>query len=142
MADTMQFDLVSPERRLASLAATEVQIPGADGDMTAMQGHAPTITTLRPGLLRVVHAGGTDEYVVSGGFAEITADALSVLAEEALPRSEMTQDVLDRMMSAAQDRLAKAREAAQTESGLVDDAVKLIADMVAVGSQIGLAPRQ
>jgi F-type H+-transporting ATPase subunit epsilon len=50
---TMQFDLVSPERRLASLQASEVQIPGADGDMVAMPGHAPVITTLRPGILRV-----------------------------------------------------------------------------------------
>jgi len=69
----VQFDLVSPERRLASVEASEVQIPGADGDMTAMAGHAPTITTLRPGLLRVVHSGGADEYVVSGGFAEMRA---------------------------------------------------------------------
>ena len=45
---TMQFDLVSPERSLASLDVTAVQIPGADGDMTAMADHAPTITTLRP----------------------------------------------------------------------------------------------
>ncbi|MDO7732626.1 MAG: F0F1 ATP synthase subunit epsilon, partial [Paracoccaceae bacterium] len=49
MAAAVQFDLVSPERRLASVQAVEVQIPGADGDMTAMEGHAPTITTLRPG---------------------------------------------------------------------------------------------
>ena len=63
-----------------------MQIPGADGDMTAMADHAPTITTLRPGVLRV-HAGGTDEYVVSGGFAEITATGVSVLAEQALPQA-------------------------------------------------------
>jgi F-type H+-transporting ATPase subunit epsilon len=69
----VQFDLVAPERRLASIQASAVQIPGADGDMTAMEGHAPTITTLRPGILRVTHAGGTDEYAVSGGFAEIGA---------------------------------------------------------------------
>ena len=58
MAGTLQFDLVSPERRLASVAASEVQIPGADGDLTAMEGHAPTITTLRPGVLRVIAAEG------------------------------------------------------------------------------------
>ncbi len=51
MANTLQFDLVSPERKLASVQATEVQIPGADGDLTAMEGHAATITTLRPGIL-------------------------------------------------------------------------------------------
>ena len=59
MANTLQFDLVSPERRLASLEVTEVQLPGADGDMTAMADHAPTITTLRPGLLQVNGPEGT-----------------------------------------------------------------------------------
>lgn len=98
MADTVKFDLVSPERKLASVDAREVQIPGAEGDMTAMAGHAPTITTLRPGLLRVVHAGGTDEYLVSGGFADISAASVSVLAEEALPKAELTQAGLDRLI--------------------------------------------
>ena len=69
MANTMQFDLVSPERSLASLSATAVQIPGADGDMTAMPDHAPTITTLRPGLLKVEAPEGSSEYLVTGGFA-------------------------------------------------------------------------
>ena len=49
MAETMQFDLVSPERQLASLAADAVGIPGAEGDLTAMADHAPFLTTLRPG---------------------------------------------------------------------------------------------
>lgn len=126
MADTVQFDLVAPERRLASVAAREVQIPGADGDMTAMAGHAPTITTLRPGILRVVHDGGTDEYLVSGGFADIGAGAISVLAEEALPRDEVDAGVIERL-------LATLREGAQ------DDAtVKAIADLQAAGAGIGV----
>lgn len=142
MADHLQFDLVSPERRLASVEASEVQIPGADGDMTAMAGHAPTITTLRPGVLRVVHSKGTDEFVVIGGFAEITATSVSVLAESALPRGEMSQDVYDTMMKDAHAELKKARETFDNEPGPVDDAAKLIADMVAVGGHIGLDPKQ
>jgi F-type H+-transporting ATPase subunit epsilon len=134
----VQFDLVSPERRLASVEATEVQIPGADGDMTAMANHAPTITTLRPGVLRVLHAGGTDEYVVSGGFAEITATTVSVLAEQALPRAEMTQEVFDEMLSEAKEAYNSAKEAFKNEPGPVDDAAKLLADMVAIGGHIGL----
>ena len=133
----VQFDLVSPERRLSSVEASEVRIPGADGDMTAMEGHAPTITTLRPGVLTVVHAGGTDEYVVSGGFAEITASGVSVLAEQALPRAEVTQEVLDGMIAAARDAHAKVSEFVN-EPGPVDDAAKLISDMVAMGGEIGL----
>ena len=135
----VQFDLVSPERLLASVEASEVQIPGADGDMTAMEGHAPTITTLRPGVLRVVHSGGTDEYVVSGGFAEITAKGVSVLAEQALPRAEMTQDVFDAMIADAKAAMKSAEEVFKNEPGPVDDAAKLISDMVAMGGHIGLS---
>ncbi|MCO4848785.1 MAG: F0F1 ATP synthase subunit epsilon [Yoonia sp.] len=135
----VQFDLVSPERLLASVGASEVQIPGADGDMTAMEGHAPTITTLRPGVLRVVHSGGTDEYVVSGGFAEITATGVSVLAEQALPRGEMTQEVFDTMIADAKAALKSAEEVFKNEPGPVDDAAKLISDMVAMGGHIGLS---
>ena len=99
MADTMQFDLVSPERLLASVEATEVQIPGSEGDMTAMADHAATITTLRPGILRVVTSGGTQEYLVTGGFAEINAAGTSVLAEQAMPRDEVTQDVMNDLLA-------------------------------------------
>jgi F-type H+-transporting ATPase subunit epsilon len=132
MAGTVQFDLVAPERRLASLVATEVQIPGADGDMTAMADHAPTITTLRPGILRVVASTGIQEFVVSGGFAEISAASVSVLAEQALPKAEVTQAVFDKMLDEA--------KASQAKSG-GDDAAKVVADMAAVGAALGFTAR-
>lgn len=140
MAETLQFDLVSPERRLASVEATEVAIPGAEGDMTVMPDHAPVISGLRPGLLRVVAAGETQEYLVSGGFAEINATGVTVLAEKALPRSEVTQDDFSAMLAEAR----AAHDAAQggdfkNEPGPVDDAAKLLADMVALGGEIGLS---
>ncbi len=130
MADAIQFDLVSPERRLSSLSAREVQIPGSDGDLTAMAGHVPTITTLRPGILRVIHAGGTDDFVVSGGFAEITATGVSVLAEQALPRAELTGDVYARLVEEARAALATAQ--ASGDSGRMDDASKFLADVTAL----------
>jgi F-type H+-transporting ATPase subunit epsilon len=130
MAGTVQFDLVSPERRLASVKASEVQLPGADGDMTAMADHAPTITTLRPGLLRVVHDKGTDEYVIFGGFAEISPTSVSVLAESALPRAEVNQAMLDGVLAAA-----------KTATGQADDIAKTVADIVAVGEQVGISVR-
>jgi F-type H+-transporting ATPase subunit epsilon len=133
----MQFDLVSPERRVASLEVTSVQIPGADGDMTAMPGHAPLITTLRPGILRVESTGGTQEYVVTGGFAEI-GENLSVLAERALPRQEMTQETFDAIIEEARAALNNAKEVFVNEPGPVDDAAKLLSDMVAMGGDIGL----
>ncbi len=125
----VQFDLVSPERRLASVQATEVQIPGAEGDLTAMEGHAPTITTLRPGILKAVGAAGTKSYVVTGGFAEITATGVSVLAERAVPVEEATPALMESL-------LADVR-AANAGSDDRDAADKAVADMMAARSAIG-----
>ena len=127
MADAMQFDLVSPERRLASLTAREVQIPGSDGDMTAMPGHVPTITTLRPGVLRVVHTGGAEEFVVSGGFAEVTATSVSVLAEQAVPRAQLSAELHARMVEEAQAAVAAAQG-----SPRADELAKTLADVQAL----------
>jgi len=127
MAGTMQFDLVSPERRLASVAATEVQIPGADGDMTAMPGHTPTITTLRPGLLRAVSAQGAKAFVVTGGFAEITATGVSVLAERAIPTEEATAAVMDALVAEV-----------RAQGGEKDLSDKLVSDMQALRAAIGV----
>ncbi len=137
MADTMQFDLVSPERSLASLQATAVQIPGAEGDMTAMPLHAPTITTLRPGVLRVESPAGNSEYLVTGGFAEITGDALSVLAERAMPMDEVTRAHLDELIEEARQMYKTAQDADQPH-GLVEDAAKLLADMEALGTHMAI----
>ncbi len=130
MASTVQFDLVSPERRLASYPATEVQIPGALGDLTAMEGHAATITSLRPGLLKVVSAAGMKAYVVTGGFAEISATGVSVLAEQAMPLDEMTAAQLDALV-------ADACEAAAANSDK-DSADKAVADLYEMRAQAGI----
>lgn len=129
MAGAVQFDLVSPERRLASFAATEVQIPGATGDMTAMEGHAATITSLRPGILRVTGGEGTKAYVVTGGFAEISATGVSVLAEQAVPLDELTPTALDALV-------ADACEAAAVNSDK-DAADKAVADLLAMKAAAG-----
>ncbi|WP_432450553.1 F0F1 ATP synthase subunit epsilon [Aliiroseovarius marinus] len=133
MADTMQFDLVSPERSLASLQATSVQLPGADGDLTAMPNHAPTITTLRPGIVRVSSPEGDAEFAVTGGFAEVSANGTSVLAERALPTSEVTQDVLDSFVSDA----AAASENATAEN--LDELAKRTVDIAAMAADLGLS---
>ncbi len=119
----MQFDLVSPERSLASFAATSVLIPGAEGDMTVMADHAPTITTLRPGVMEVVAGSETHLYIVTGGFAEIGASGVSVLAEEAMPKADATAAMLDEKVQVAKDA------AAQASSETVDAAQKLVADL-------------
>ena len=130
MAETMQFDLVSPERKLASFAASEVQIPGSEGDMTAMPLHMPVITTLRPGIVRAKGPQGEQEFVVSGGFAEITATSLSVLAERAMARSEVTAEFLD--------ELTQEMNANETTPEMLDVTAKAAADLAALRTEIGL----
>lgn len=124
MAGNLQFDLVSPERKLASVQASEVMIPGADGDMTAMEGHAPTITTLRPGILRAVTGEGVKSFVVTGGFAEIAASSVTVLAEAAVPVDEMTPAVMEQLIADASVATAVAVDK--------DAADKAMADLVAL----------
>ena len=128
MAGTVQFDLVSPERRLASVKASEVQIAGADGDLTAMEGHALTITTLRPGILKAVSSEGTKAYVVTGGFAEISASGVSVLAERAVAMEDMTPALMDQMIADASEATAVASDK--------DAADKAMADLVALRAAV------
>ena len=71
MADALTFELVSPERKLASAEADAVTIPGMDGDLTAMADHAPFLTTLRPGMLVVRKGAEETRFAVTGGFADI-----------------------------------------------------------------------
>lgn len=117
MADTLQFELVSPERRLVSMAAERVQIPGMEGELTAMPNHAPFLTTLRPGILRATAAGEVAEYVVSGGFAEISPESVSVLAEQAVPRSEAGADFVGDLLTEAE----RLRESVAPEGQMAAD---------------------
>ena len=137
MAAKMQFDLVSPERRLASMAVDAVQIPGADGDLTAMADHAPLITTLRPGVLRVDGAKGGAEsaYFITGGFADVAGPAITVLAEQAMPASEVTADVMDGFINQARAAYDKLRDVDASQTG-VDAAAKLVADLELVKAQL------
>lgn len=122
MAGELQFDLVSPERKLASVSVTEVQIPAAAGDMTAMAGHVPTITTLRPGILRAVTAQGVKSFIVTGGFADISAANVTVLAERAVPVEEATGTILDEMVAEARSlaEIALDADKAVAEKNLSD----------------------
>mgnify|MGYP000207982395 FL=1 len=143
MADTMQFDLVSPERNLLSVPVREVRLPGTEGDLTAMPGHAPAIVNLRPGIVTLVTADGAEtEFAVTGGFVEINNESVSLLAERGHPRAEMTQDVFNDMMMQAQRRVKVARDKDSAAEEVVAAAVKLLADMEALGTHIGLDPKQ
>lgn len=132
MADTLQLDLASPERRLASVQTPAVQIPGSDGDMTAMPGHAPTITTLRPGILIIEGVGGaeTQTYLVTGGFADVADQTATILAEFAVPVADVTNEMWDTMIFEA---TAKRDAASDTT---LDAEAKKLADLQAARDAI------
>lgn len=130
MADTMQFDLVSPERSLASLQAAEVQIPGAEGDMTILPDHAPVLTTLRPGVVKVSGPDGDADYVVTGGFVEISSEGVSVLAEQAHLGSDVKKEDLEGALTFAHEQAEKAGDEDKSAADkLVADMVQLVEDM-------------
>lgn len=114
MADTMQFDLVSPEKKLASVQATMVELPGMDGDMAAMPDHSPVITTLRPGVIRVHADGNVTEYAVTGGFAEIAATGTTVLAEQAMAKDGVDRGMLEALAKEAEEGLEGADDLTRT----------------------------
>ena len=110
MADKISFDLVSPEQLLLSEAAEMVTIPGREGDMGVMPGHAPLISTLRPGTITVTGGpNGEERFFVAGGFAEVTAEKLTVLAEEAVPFAELDSAAIELRVTAAQELVASAK---------------------------------
>ncbi len=105
MADPISFELVSPEKLLLSEDVEMVVVPGAEGDFGVLIGHAPMISTLRPGVIRTYAGDNVDKRIfVAGGFAEVTGERCTVLAEEA-----MSVDDIDAAM--ADERIAAAREA-------------------------------
>ncbi|HLH97667.1 MAG TPA: F0F1 ATP synthase subunit epsilon [Xanthobacteraceae bacterium] len=91
---TFHFDLVSPEKLLFAGEAVQVDLPGAEGDLGVLAGHAPLITTLRPGILVIHREDGDLRVVVNGGFAEVGPSALTVLADMAVPLEEFDRAVL------------------------------------------------
>ena len=91
---TFHFDLVSPEKLLFSGEVNQVDVPGSDGDFGVLAGHAPLVTTLRPGILVIHGQAGAQRIVVHGGFAEVGANGLTVLADVAVPEEEFDRAVL------------------------------------------------
>ncbi|SMH58231.1 F0F1 ATP synthase subunit epsilon [Azospirillum agricola] len=90
MADKVEFELVSPEKLLKSLPVDMVVVPGTEGDFGVLAGHAPLISTVRPGVIDVYEGERiVDRVFVAGGFAEVTETRCTVLAEEAVALSDL-----------------------------------------------------
>ncbi len=107
----LHFELVSPERLLLSDEVAQVVIPGTEGEMTVLPGHAPVLSTLKPGVISVVRdAGGQPERIfVRGGFAEINPKGLIVLAELAVPMAEVDAALLAQQVKDAEEDVVDAK---------------------------------
>jgi F-type H+-transporting ATPase subunit epsilon len=111
MAQTFHFELVSPERQLVSADIAEAIIPGQEGDLAALPLHAPLITQLRPGILTIPKLNGAEaKYFLRGGFADVGPDVTVVLAEYAIPLSELTAAQLTDEIAAAQQVFDEAHD--------------------------------
>lgn len=110
MAENFTFELVSPERLLLSETASEVILPGTDGEMTVMPNHAPVMTTIKPGIVQVKSAEGkTDRYVVFGGFADILPEGCTLLAESAVHVDDIDHNDLAARIQDTREDLADAK---------------------------------
>ena len=112
MADPFQFELVSPERLLMSEPVDQVVVPGSEGQFTVMKGHAPFMTTLRPGVIDIVRGNSTTRVFVRGGFADANAAGLTILAEMAIPVADIDPGQLDQEVKNAQEDVADATDGA------------------------------
>ncbi|MEO4043800.1 F0F1 ATP synthase subunit epsilon [Hoeflea sp. CAU 1731] len=110
MADSFNFELVSPEQLLLSEAVSQVIIPGTDGEMTVMAHHAPTMTTIKPGIVSVTTDSGENQrYVVFGGFADILLDGCTLLAESAVRVEDIDNEALKQRIQDTREDLADAK---------------------------------
>ena len=123
----VNFRLVMPERELLATEADMVVVPGSEGDFGVLHGHAPLISTVRPGVLEVIQDNKVDKrFIVVGGFAEVTPERCTVLADEAVPFEEVTPEQLAERERAAERDLADAatdgeRAAAQKAIAVAKD---------------------
>ena len=110
MAGTFKFELVSPERVLISVDADQVMVPGIEGDFTVFAGHAPLVSALRPGLLEVTSVGAKKQIFVKSGFADVNAEALTVLADTAFDVAETSGSQITEEIRIAEADLEAAKD--------------------------------
>ncbi|MGZ8324620.1 MAG: F0F1 ATP synthase subunit epsilon [Rhodoplanes sp.] len=107
---TFHFELVSPERLMFSGEVTQVDVPGEEGDFGVLAGHAPMVATIRPGVL-TIHSDQTAPVmiVVRGGFAEVSASGVTVLAQEVVPVDEIEPHTIHQAIKDAEEDVADAK---------------------------------
>src|ERR1035437_9819814 len=109
MAEPFQFELVSPEQLLMSEPVDQVVVPGSEGYFTVLKGHAPFMSTLKPGIIEVLRAGQTDRIFVRGGFADVNVGGLTILAEQAIPLAAGDPAIRAKDVREAEEAVADAK---------------------------------
>jgi F-type H+-transporting ATPase subunit epsilon len=133
MPEQLLFELVSPEKLLVSKPVAMVTVPGGEGDYGVLVGHAPLITTVRPGVIDIYEANDntvSERIFVAGGFAETTAERCTVLAEEAVPVADLNRGLLEETIKTLSEDVISAAnpaEAASLEAKLTVAKAKLAA---------------
>ena len=115
MADKLHFSLVSPERELYSGEVDQVDAPGTEGMFGVLPNHAPFMTTLRPGAVTIINGADRTRIFVRGGFADVTPQGLTILAETAIDLKDVKAEDAARQLKDAREDLAAAKEAHEKE---------------------------
>ncbi len=113
MAEKLHFALVSPERELFNGRVDHVVVPGSEGEFGVMPNHAPVMSVIKPGALKVIDDGAERRIFVNGGFADVTPEGLTVLAEEAVDLADVDAAQVEQELKNAQEDL---RDASSEES--------------------------
>lgn len=108
MADKLHFALVSPERELFNGEVDHVVVPGSEGEFGVSPNHAPVMAVIKPGALKVMSDGATRKIFVNGGFADVTPEGLTVLAEEAIDLADVDPSKLESDLKNAHEDMRDA----------------------------------
>ena len=134
MAEQVEFELVSPEKLLLSEPVDMVVVPGGDGNFGVLPRHSPLISTVRPGVIDVYQKGSIEKSIfVAGGFAEVTGERCTVLAEEAVPVEEIDRAETEQALKDARDDLVDAKEAAEKRD--IEGRIKVLEAKLAAASK-------
>ena len=132
VSNTVEFELVSPQRLLMSEPVEMVVVPGAEGDFGVLPGHSLLIATVRPGVIDIHEGGQVKESIfVAGGFAAVSPERCTVLAEEAVPVADIDRGEAEQRLEDAKTALAKAEEDPENDTAAAEKELKTAEAMVA-----------
>ena len=133
MAEKLHFSLVSPDRELFSGEVDHVVAPGTEGEFGVLPRHAPFMATIKPGPLRILNDGGERRIFVNGGFADVTPDGLTVLAEDAVDLADIDMARLEQDLTDAREDVADAGEDAPKKAAAQKKLTRLEAIRASMG---------